>query len=119
MGERWTIVTSAPFSNSSWAMSWPLLQLPTTTARRPAKSTPRGKSLEWQASPENSSAPGSSGRLGSVPLTPVASTTCRGRTVRWEPSARFTVTVHSPDSSWRALSTSSVPVQTLSSMVLA
>ena len=95
VGLRCTSVTSAPLEQRSCAMSWPLLPVPITIARLPFHFSPSSYWLECSTLPAKSFRPAMSGRLG-MPLTPVASTTCRGCIVRLLPSARRSVTVQRP-----------------------
>jgi hypothetical protein len=93
--ERWNRVTSAPLEWRSCAMSWPLLPVPITMARLPFQFSPSSYPLECTTLPAKSFRPEISGTFG-MPLTPVASTTWRGRMMRLPPSARRSVTVQRP-----------------------
>src|ERR1700738_2254870 len=91
--ERWTMVTSAPTSQSAAAMSWAELFDPITTTFFPRYASGPGCLDEWCCSPLKTSMPSNLGTLG-LPDMPVASTSCFGRSVISTPS-RSTTTVHS------------------------
>jgi hypothetical protein len=95
--ERWTIVTSAPASQSAAQMSCAELLEPMTTARLSRYASGPGCSDEWCWSPRKTSIPGISGTFA-LPDIPVAMTSCFGRRVISSPS-RSTTTTHSPASS--------------------
>src|SRR3981189_2455464 len=87
------MVTSAPCSHRSAAMSCAELLEPMTTQCLPAQPSPPVCWLEWCCRPLNRSAPEKHGTSGK-PDMPVASTTCLGRSVMGLLS-RSTSTVHS------------------------
>ena len=93
VGERCTIVTSAPTSQSAAQMSWAELFDPITTAFLPLYASGPGWCLLWCWSPLKSSMPGNDGMFGCDDM-PVANTSCFGRSVTSAPS-RSTTTTHS------------------------